>query len=368
LSNASRPKIDLPLALMISILAVGGGAYLAQKTAPAVKSPVMKAVFGPKSKVDWFAEFSLLDAAFTDARLSGNFVMAGDATMTGSLPGALPKGDKLPAKKTVGQAPQDPAADPFPGKQAALTTSAKAVAFGALAPAPWLKIRVSATGGNDVAAAAAAPKLAASQPPMKPIDMRVPRADADTTALGYAREDNPAERPFRSLFKDGTEEGTVSLPKGMPPNMHDWAYVGLKSDVWDKRQQKCLAEAIYFESRGESERGQAAVAQVVLNRVKNPAYPDTICEVVYQNAGWIDHCQFSFACDGRKEIVTEPDAWDRAKRIATDVTAGRIYDKDVADATHYHAYWVRPDWKNTMKKVATIGVHRFYRTYGGGWI
>ncbi|MBR7508481.1 cell wall hydrolase, partial [Mycobacterium tuberculosis] len=79
-------------------------------------------------------------------------------------------------------------------------------------------------------------------------------------------------------------------------------------------------------------------------------------------------CQFSFACDGRKEVITEPEAWRRAERIATDVSAGRIYDREVADATHSHASWVRPSWRDTMKRVSTIGVHRFYRTYGGGWI
>ena len=203
---------------------------------------------------------------------------------------------------------------------------------------------------------------------MKPETTSSAPAATATPTLGYAKPETSAEAPFRSLFKPGSEDGTVALPSNLPPNMHQWAYAGLNGGVWDKRQQRCLAEAIYFESRGENERGQAAVAQVVLNRVRNPAYPDTICEVVYQNSGWIDACQFSFACDGRKEVITEPEAWRRAQRIATDVTAGRIYDRDVADATHYHAYWVRPSWRDTMKRVATIGVHRFYRTYGGGWI
>ena len=80
----------------------------------------------------------------------------------------------------------------------------------------------------------------------------------------------------------------------------------LPACVFSKAEQTCLANGIYFEARGESVRGQAAVAQVMLNRVRNPAYPNSICGVVYQNDKWCNRCQFSFACDGSQESHPEP--------------------------------------------------------------
>lgn len=127
------------------------------------------------------------------------------------------------------------------------------------------------------------------------------------------------------------------------------------------KQFQCLATAVYFEARGESYRGQAAVAQVVLNRVKHSLYPGTICSVVYQNQSRRNSCQFSFACDGIPERITEPDAWAKAKEIAQKVLEGEIYLPEVGNATHYHANYVRPRWASKMKKVTQIGLHIFYR-------
>ncbi|HET9705729.1 MAG TPA: cell wall hydrolase [Vicinamibacterales bacterium] len=114
-------------------------------------------------------------------------------------------------------------------------------------------------------------------------------------------------------------------------------------------------------------RGQAAVAQVVLNRVRNPAYPATICGVVYQNDNWRNRCQFSFACDGIKDRVTSRYHYRRAEEIAMAVTAGKIFLPEVASSTHYYADYVNPRWARTMQKMKKIGLHIFYRTYGGGW-
>ena len=97
-------------------------------------------------------------------------------------------------------------------------------------------------------------------------------------------------------------------------------------------------------------RGQIAVAQVVLNRVFSPFYPKTVCGVVYQNAHRHLACQFTFACDGMPDVVTEPDAWLRAKRIAADMLDGKLWMPEVAKSTHYHASWVHPDWVNEMKQ------------------
>lgn len=127
------------------------------------------------------------------------------------------------------------------------------------------------------------------------------------------------------------------------------------------KHERCLANAIYFESRGEAARGQIAVAQVVMNRVFSGYYPDNVCGVVYQNAHRHLACQFTFACDGIPDRVTEPEAWERAKTIARDTLDGKYWLDDVGKATHYHAYWVHPWWVRTMRKLDRIGVHTFYR-------
>lgn len=127
------------------------------------------------------------------------------------------------------------------------------------------------------------------------------------------------------------------------------------------KQFNCLATAIYFEARGESYRGQAAVAQVVLNRVKHKVYPNSICGVVFQNQSKRNACQFSFACDGIPERITEKKPWKQAQDIAKKVLAGDIYLTEVADSTHYHATYVRPRWAPRLKKMTKIGLHIFYK-------
>jgi spore germination cell wall hydrolase CwlJ-like protein len=149
---------------------------------------------------------------------------------------------------------------------------------------------------------------------------------------------------------------------------HEWMQNPLPASVYTAKQQRCLAEALYFEARGESETGQAAVAQVILNRVRNPAYPNSICGVVYQNRELRNRCQFSFACDGTSDRVHAASrAWRVARRIAKSVTDGKIWLKDVADSTHYHANYVSPEWGPTMIRQEQVGAHIFYRTRYGGW-
>jgi len=134
-----------------------------------------------------------------------------------------------------------------------------------------------------------------------------------------------------------------------------------------EKEQWCLATAIYFEARGESYRGQVAVAQVVMNRVKDHRYPNTICGVVYQNQTKRNACQFSFACDGIPEAVTEPKPWAQAEDIASRFLNGELYLTEVGDATHYHATYVRPAWAPRMTKVTQIGLHVFYK-FKRGWL
>ena len=135
----------------------------------------------------------------------------------------------------------------------------------------------------------------------------------------------------------------------------------------DTKQMWCLATAVYFEARGESYRGQVAVAQVVLNRVKDHRYPDTICGVVYQNQSRRNSCQFSFACDGIPESINDQKSWAQAQEIAGKVTSGELYLTEVADATHYHATYVRPAWAPRMTKMTQIGLHIFYK-FKRGWL
>lgn len=132
------------------------------------------------------------------------------------------------------------------------------------------------------------------------------------------------------------------------------------------KSEKCLANAVYFEARGEPVRGQIAVAQVVMNRVFSPFYPDSVCGVVYQNANRHNACQFTFACDDVRDVVTEPEAWKRAKRIARDMLDGKLWMPKIAKSTHYHAYWVHPRWVREMRKMYKIGVHTFYRPRAWG--
>jgi spore germination cell wall hydrolase CwlJ-like protein len=127
------------------------------------------------------------------------------------------------------------------------------------------------------------------------------------------------------------------------------------------KQEKCLADAVYFEARSEPERGQIAVAQVVINRAFSGFYPENICGVVYQNAHRYLACQFTFACEGKRLVVNDEESWSQAKRIARDVLDGKLWLSEIGKATHYHAYWVRPDWIRDMKRIHKIGVHTFYR-------
>ncbi|MBZ0259909.1 MAG: cell wall hydrolase [Hyphomicrobiales bacterium] len=125
-------------------------------------------------------------------------------------------------------------------------------------------------------------------------------------------------------------------------------------------EENCMARAIYFEARSESELGQLAVARVILNRVKDPAYPNTICGVVYQGSNRRNSCQFSFACDGLPDDVRQPGAWANSKRLAQKAMSDSKGTKIMSTATNYHADYVRPKWAGSMKRIVKIGRHIFY--------
>ncbi len=156
-----------------------------------------------------------------------------------------------------------------------------------------------------------------------------------------------------------TIAGKSPLGEGQPN------YAALIDPKDNAREMRCLAEAIYFESRSEPEPGQAAVAQVVLNRVRSGIYPTTVCGVVYQDRNRPFACQFSFACEGKSLRIGEPGAWAVATRIAQEVVSGNNYNPAVAEAVNYHANYVSPFWVGYLRRVDRIGAHIFYAMRDG---
>jgi spore germination cell wall hydrolase CwlJ-like protein len=128
---------------------------------------------------------------------------------------------------------------------------------------------------------------------------------------------------------------------------------------------ECLASAVYYEAGQESDEGQRAVAQVILNRVRHPAFPNSVCGVVYQGSTRQTGCQFTFTCDGSLARAPMRGAWDRARSNAAAMLAGAVY-APVGQATHYHANYVLPYWASSLAKTQVVGAHLFYR-WAGNW-
>jgi len=123
---------------------------------------------------------------------------------------------------------------------------------------------------------------------------------------------------------------------------------------------KCLSEALYFEARGETVKGQFAVAEVIANRVKSSRFPNSFCAVINQGTGRKFQCQFTYTCDGRKDVIREQNAYERVAKVARAVLDGTAVGL-TGGATYYHTSAVRPRWARTFKQTARIGVHIFYR-------
>jgi spore germination cell wall hydrolase CwlJ-like protein len=126
---------------------------------------------------------------------------------------------------------------------------------------------------------------------------------------------------------------------------------------------RCLTQAVFYEAASEPDEGQRGVAQVVLNRVRHPAFPNTVCGVVFQGSERVTGCQFSFTCDGSLARTPSVSGWARAERVARAALGGRVA-ASVGNATHYHANYVVPYWAPTLDKAATIGAHIFYLMRG----
>lgn len=147
----------------------------------------------------------------------------------------------------------------------------------------------------------------------------------------------------------------AAMPGGAPP------FVAGAQQVDDAaRAAECLTAAVYYEARSEPVDGQRAVAQVVLNRVRDRAFPNSVCGVVYQGSHRSTGCQFSFTCDGSMNRPRDLAAWDRARLVAETALAGAVY-APVGAATSYHANYVSPWWAPSLSRIAAIGSHIFYR-------
>jgi len=137
-------------------------------------------------------------------------------------------------------------------------------------------------------------------------------------------------------------------------------YKGESQAEFEERERRCLSTAIYFEARGEPLQGQIAVGQVIMNRVRSPQFPQTICGVVYQGQ-MAPGCQFSFACDGRTDTPKNDSHWALAQKLARQITSGQVWLPEIGYSTFYHADYVSPQWKSAMNKIDTIGRHIFYK-------
>ena len=178
----------------------------------------------------------------------------------------------------------------------------------------------------------------------------------------------PAPEPLR--FRDVPPQDAVAINASVPvsdlPNPAARAFNFTPESLADKeRAVRCLTQAIYYEAATEPLDGQRAVAQVVLNRLRHPAYPNTVCGVVFQGSERATGCQFTFTCDGALARTPMLSIWNRARAVAEAALAGYVF-KPVGWATHYHTNWVVPYWSSSLVKAANIGTHIFYR-WTGGW-
>ena len=167
-----------------------------------------------------------------------------------------------------------------------------------------------------------------------------------------------------------SEEVTDPDPIAWPGRLHlaslkaedgNSLFGGFTEKEFRARELRCMASAIYFEARSEPRKGQIAVAQVVMNRVRASVYPDTICGVIFQGQWNRNACQFSFACDGKPERADNKALWARSKALAREVMRGEHWLSDIGYATHYHADYVRPRWARRFDRLKQIGRHIFYK-------
>ncbi len=167
--------------------------------------------------------------------------------------------------------------------------------------------------------------------------------------------------PFNADFQvDAFRPTPEEIAYQPSPEALDFRYKGESQAEFEQRERRCLATAIYFEARGEPERGQIAVGQVILNRVRSPIFPETICGVVYQGQ-MHKGCQFSFTCDGHTDNPKDNAQWSLAQDLAKKIMEGEEWLPEVGYSTYYHANYVSPRWARSMNKIDRIGRHIFYK-------
>jgi spore germination cell wall hydrolase CwlJ-like protein len=191
---------------------------------------------------------------------------------------------------------------------------------------------------------------------------------------GYAAEDHfPGAALFTAVDDSASGATGTAEPPDLPvpagaivdESVHAAAPFVFRGSASDRaRALECLTDAVYYEAAREPVEGQRAVAQVVLNRVRHPAFPGTVCGVVFEGS---EHagCQFSFACDGAMGRAPEQSYWQRARAVAAEALRGAVF-APAGLATHYHSYMVRPDWNRALVMTGAFGAHFFHR-WKGWW-
>jgi len=209
--------------------------------------------------------------------------------------------------------------------------------LGVVCAAAMLWVLFGQSGSGHVAAPPASQLPLQTLPAIEPVELQSIAPDearAINAAVPFSTRPNPPARPFHLV---GSPEDKA-------------------------RAVDCLAAAAWYEA-GNDFVGEEAVAQVVLNRVRHPAFPKTICEVVFQGSTRSTGCQFTFTCDGALARKPSADAWERARAIATRAVEGQVFNP-VGYSTHYHTDWVVPNWSSSLEKVVAVHTHLFFRWVG----
>jgi len=154
--------------------------------------------------------------------------------------------------------------------------------------------------------------------------------------------------------------GLLTPPETTTPVSFSRSWLDTQPAATGGAEWKCLSEALYFEARGETLKGQFAVAEVIINRVKSSRFPDNVCGVINQGTGKKYQCQFTYTCDGKSDAIREPAAYASVGKVARAALDGQA-PALTSGATHYHTTAVRPKWARVYSKTAAIGVHLFYR-------
>lgn len=189
-------------------------------------------------------------------------------------------------------------------------------------------------------------------------------ASAEDSSIDSAQVGLPAPDLLRPLSAGAAAEANAKRVFVDRADAAAAEFVVVGDTASRERAALCLAQAVYYEAAGEPEEGMRAVAQIVLNRVRHPAYPPSVCGVVYQGSRRSTGCQFSFTCDGSLKRPASGRAWQQAKEIASSALAGGVFAR-LGHATHYHADYVLPYWADSLDKTMRIGTHLFYRFRGG---